>query len=310
MVKKIVSLLIITSMLITLSACGKKKIEEDSNQANAVANNQAKIQVVVSFNAVREFAEAVGKDKVQVRTMVPDGIEPHDFEPKAKDLEALTKAKIFIYNGLGIEIWADKAVKAAKNKDLTVVEASKGFELIKNLDADEIEEHGEFDPHLWLSLKGADNEAKNIKVALVKVDPSNREFYETNYKEFSDKLDVLYKEYYAKISPLTNKTFVTGHAAFAYLCKDFGLKQNSVEDVFSAGEPSARKLKELVDYCKENKIKTIFVEDMVSPKISETLAKEVGSKTEKIYTIESKEDNKDYIQSMRNNLEKIYSSLK
>ncbi|KZL91438.1 high-affinity zinc uptake system binding-protein ZnuA precursor [Clostridium magnum DSM 2767] len=69
-------------------------------------------------------------------------------------------------------------------------------------------------------------------------------------------------------------------------------------------------MEELIKYCKENKIKTIFVEDMVSPKVSETVAKEVGAKVEKIYTVESKEDNKDYIQSMKDNLELIYNSLR
>ena len=94
------------------------------------------------------------------------------------------------------------------------------------------------------------------------------------------------------------------------MARDFGLKQNSVEDVFAEGEPSAKKLKELTDYCKAEKINTIFVEDMVSPKVSETLAKEVGAKAVKIYTLESKEDGKTYIQSMQANLEKIYASLK
>ena len=71
-----------------------------------------------------------------------------------------------------------------------------------------------------------------------------------------------------------------------------------------------KKMTELVAYCKKNNIKTIFVEDMVSPKVSVTLAKEVGAKAEKIYTIESKEDNKDYLESMKDNLDKIYNSLK
>ena len=120
----------------------------------------------------------------------------------------------------------------------------------------------------------------------------------------------MYKEYDNKFKTVSRKDFVTGHAAFAYLARDFGLKQNSVEDVFAEGEPSAKKLKELTDYCKAEKINTIFVEDMVSPKVSETLAKEVGAKAVKIYTLESKEDGKTYIQSMQSNLEKIYASLK
>lgn len=309
MYKKITSILALMCTLITFSACGNGSVSSSNNSASQ-KETQGKIQVVVSFNAMREFVEAVGKDKVEVKTIIPNGTEPHEFEPKPKDLENLNKAKIFVYNGLGMESWVDKSVKAADNKDLVVVEAAKGFGAIKNTDEDEIKEHGQNDPHVWISLKGAEFEAKNIKEALVKVDSSNKEYYEKNYKDFSTKLSSLQDDYKKKFDTATNKNFVTGHAAFAYLCEDFGLKQNSVEDVFAEGEPTTKKMEELIKYCKENKIKTIFVEDMVSPKVSETLAEEVGAKVEKIYTLESKEDNKDYIQSMKDNLELIYNSLK
>ncbi|UZQ52717.1 metal ABC transporter substrate-binding protein [Clostridium kluyveri] len=273
-------------------------------------NSQSKIKVVVSFNAMKEFASAIGKDKIAITTIVPNGTEPHDFEPTTESLKNLSSANVFIYNGLGMESWTDKVLKSIDNKNLVVVNASKDSNAIKNTDAEEIEEHGEYDPHIWISLKGAEVESKNIKDALVKVDPSNKEFYEKNYDEFSKQLKDLHNEYTKKFETVKNKNFVTGHAAFAYLCRDYGLTQNSVENVFAEGEPSTKKLKELVDYCKQNKITTIFMEDMVSPKVSTTLANEIGAKVEKIYTLESKEDNKNYIESMKNNLEIIYNSLK
>ncbi len=309
MYRKIISILMLMCSLVTFSACGNASVSSN-NKAADKKESQGKIQVVVSFNAMREFVEAVGKDKVEVKTVIPNGTEPHEYEPKAKDLEDLNKAKVFVYNGLRMESWVDKSLKVINNKQLVVVEASKGFESIKNTDEGEIKEHGQNDPHVWVSLKGAEFEAKNIKEALVKVDPSNKDYYEKNYKDFSTQLNSLYNDYKKKFDTVTNKNFVTGHAAFAYLCRDFGLKQNSVEDVFAEGEPTTKKMEELINYCKQNKIKTIFVEDMVSPKVSDTLAKEVGAKVEKIYTIESKEDNKDYIQSMKSNLELIYNSLK
>lgn len=273
-------------------------------------NSQSKIKVVVSFNAMKEFASAIGKDKIAITTIVPNGTEPHDFEPTTESLKNLSNANVFIYNGLGMESWTDKILKSIDNKNLVVVDASKGSNPIKNTDAEETKEHGEYDPHIWISLKGAEIESKNIKDALVKVDPSNKEFYEKNYDEFSKQLKDLHNEYTKKFETMKNKNFVTGHAAFAYLCRDYGLKQNSVENVFAEGEPSTKKLKELVDYCKQNEITTIFMEDMVSPKVSATLANEIGAKVEKIYTLESKEDNKNYIESMKNNLEIIYTSLK
>lgn len=296
MLKKLATVIVLFCMIISLSSCSGQK----TVKSNTVSNG--KLKVLVTFNAMKEFAQAVGGDKVDIETMIPDGTEPHDFEPKVKDLQSLSDSGIFIYNGLNMERWVDRALKVADNKNLVVVDASTGSK--------PIEEGDSYDPHLWLSLKGAETEAKNIKNAFEKADPANKIYYENNYKTFKSKLDALFNEYNKKFKTVGNKNFVTGHAAFAYLCRDFGLKQSSVENVFAEGEPSAKQLKELVDYCRENHIETIFVEDMVSPKVSETLASEVGAEAKGIYTLESSVKGKDYIECMKDNLELIYTSLK
>lgn len=289
-------------LVIAFSLCGCAK--SNNNEANG------KIKVVVSFNPIADFAKAVGGDKVDIYTVIPNGTEPHDFEIKAQDLKEISKAKIFIYNGLGMEPWVDKSISSIKNKDLIMVTASDNCELIKNIDADTVKEHGEYDPHTWLSLKNAKIEALNIKNALIKADPENKEYYEGNYSKFTASADSLYYEYKSKFDLINNKNFVTGHAAFGYLCSDFGLTQGSVENVFAEGEPTPKKLQELVDYCKKYKVKTIFVEELASPKVSQTLANEVNGNVKKIYTLESEEDNKSYLDSMRDNLAEIYDSLK
>lgn len=301
MFKKVIVLLLSMVTVVAFSACSNSK------QASAVSDG--KIKVSVTFNSMKEFAKAVGKDKVEVSTIIPDGTEPHDFEPKGKDLAELSTAQVFVYSGFGMEVWADNAIKAANNNNLIPVEASKGAAPISNTNTDEINEHGQYDPHIWISLKGAEIETRNIKDALVKADPSDKDYFEKNCDDFVSQLESLYAEYNTKFKEVKNKSFVTGHAAFAYLCRDFGLTQNSVEDVFAEGEPTAQKLSELVKYCKKNNVKTIFVEDMVSPEVSQTLAKEVGAKVEKIYTIESSEDSKTYIERMKANLTEIYDSL-
>lgn len=283
------SLLLVTSFV----GCTKSSIKTDSD----------KLKVTVSINPLKEFAEAIGKDKIDVNVMVPEGMEPHDFEPKSKDLVELNKSSIFVYNGFGMEEWLDKVEETIEDKDkIQLVDSSKGIEQIKT--------DGKVDPHIWLSLKNAETQSYNIKEALVKADSKNKDFYEKNYKEFTDKLEKLYEDNKIKFSELKTKDFVTGHEAFGYLCRDLGLKQMSVEDVFAEGEITPQKLKDLVEFCKANNIKTIFSEQLASPKVSQTLANEVGAKIQPIYTIESKEDNKDYYESMKDNLDNIYNSLK
>lgn len=302
MLRRWAMLLLCLIVLVSLTACG--------GNTPAAKTEESKLKVSVTFNAMKEFVAAVGKDKVEIATIIPDGTEPHDFEPKAQDLAALSSAKVFVYSGLGMEAWAEEAIKAANNANLTVVEAAKGADAIKNTEPEEIEEHGQYDPHIWLSLKGAQLEVKNIKDGLVQADPANKDFYEKNYSEFSAQLENLYNEYKGKFQSVQKKSFVTGHAAFSYLCRDFGLEQNSVEDTFAEGEPSAQQLTELVEYSKENKVTTIFAEEMASPDVSKTLASEVGAKVETIYTIESNEDDLSYLERITDNLTKIYDSLK
>ncbi len=227
MFKRWLVLLFCLAAVISFSACGDKQPVE-----NRISTAETgKIRVFVTFNALMEFTKAVGGDMVEISTVIPDGTEPHDFEPKAQDLVGLSTARIFVYNGLGMEAWVDEAVNAAANQNLILVEASNGADLISNSEEEAIEEHGQYDPHTWLSLKGAETEVKNICDALVRADPGNQDYYEKNCSEYISRLETLYYDYDQKFQSVEKKSFVTGHAAFAYLCRDFGLNQNSVEDV-------------------------------------------------------------------------------
>jgi zinc transport system substrate-binding protein len=315
MFRKITALLISIAAILAVSSCSPKPGVSDDG----------KIQVAVSFDALKEFAEAVGGDKVAVHVIIPDGTEPHAFEPKAQDLTALGSADIFIINGLGMESWAEEAVKASKNTALIVVDASSGVDAIahtedahEDADADAHEEdaedghheHGAYDPHIWLSPKSAETMAANIRDALIKHDSENKEAYTSNCDRFVTQLETLYTDYSAKFAAVTDKSFVTGHAAFAYFCRDFGLEQNSVEDVFAEGEPTARQLAALVEYCRAHHVTTIFSEALVSADVSEALAREVGAEVKPIYTMASAENGKSYLERMGENLKVIYESLK
>ncbi len=297
------AVIICLALMLSINACSARQaIHLDATDAG-------KVQVYVTFNAIKEFAQAVGGDKVVVTTIIPDGAEPHGFEPKAKDLVGLSCARVFVYNGFGMEAWVENAISAAGNKDLIAVDASSGVEPIANADGEHMGEHDQNDPHIWLSLKCAEIEVTNIKDALIGADPSNRDYYEANCHDYISKLQNLYNQYTEKFASVQKRSFVTGHAAFAYLCRDFGLSQNSVEGVFAEGEPSAQQLTELVGYCKQNDVRTIFAETMASPEVARTLANEVGAKVETIYTIASEEEGMSYLERMEDNLSKIFLSL-
>ncbi len=299
--RKIFTILLLFICCVLLAGCTQKQKPQEAN---------GKLKVVVTFNAIKELTQAVAKDKVEIITLIPDGNEPHDFQPTTKSMQQLSRADVLIYNGVGMEPWVETAVKAAANKKLLVVKAAKNVDLIRLTAKDAIREHGEYDPHTWLSLSCAQTEVKNIAQSLAQADSQNAGFYLQNANDYNAQLAALLAKYQPLFAQAERKDFVTGHAAFGYLCRDLGLKQTSVEDVFASGEPSAQRLAKLVEYCRKHKIKTIFVEEAVSPKISATLAKEVGAQTQAIHTIESSDGTKSYVDRMQENLELIYASVR
>lgn len=295
MKKKIISGALAVLVSFMLIGCGAN--------ANTGMQNKTedKLKIAVSIYPLKEFAEKIAGDKADVICLVPDNMEPHDYEPKTKDFQELTKSNAFIYNGLGMEEWVGQVNEAIKNTNVTIVDSSTGIETRQEGDA--------VDPHAWLSLKNAEIQSSNIKDTLVKLDEKNKDYYEENYNKFKEELESLYSEYKPKFDRLSKKNFITGHAAFGYLCRDFGLTQKSVENLFAEGEPTPKQLKDLVSFCKDNNIKTVFSESLASPKVSETLAKEVQADVVPILTLESKEDDKNYIEAMRYNLDEIYKCL-
>lgn len=290
-------LLLLAALPLLLGGCG-----------NEIPKNDGKLPVTVSFTAMKKLTEEIGGDKVSISLMVPDGTEPHEFQPRTTDLVRLSRARVFIYNGMGMEHWADKAIQSADNQDLIVVEASRGVNPILLTDEDEIREHGTYDPHTWLGLEEAKIEARNIRDGLIKADPANRKTYETNYGNFQQKADALKAAYDNRFKNAPRQELVTGHAAFGYLARDFHLTQESVEDAFATGEPPAKKLIALIEFCREHHVKTIFTEETMDPALARTLTNEAGANAESLSTMEEETDIS-YLDAMKENLEKIAGAL-
>lgn len=315
MKKKLILTAMVILGLITTIGCSTKDNSKDES---------GKLRVGVTINPLKEFAEIIGGDKVEVFSIIPNGVDPHDFDPKPKDIEKLYNSEVFVYNGLGMEEWIDSVLGTVKGQDIELVDSSKNVNVIElskeheDLDNHEGEseeehadhDHGSQDPHIWLSLKEATKQAENIKNALVLKDEANKDYYESNFEKLKKDFNDTYEEYAEKFKTISNKDFVTGHAAFGYLCRDFGLTQNSIADIYGEGELTPKNLENLVNYCKKNNVKTIFSESASSSSESETLGREANAKVEKIYSLESKEDNMSFLEGTKYNYEKIYEALK
>lgn len=278
--------------------------------------NNKKLKVTASFYTMYDFAKKIGGDKVEVSDMVPAGTEPHDWEPSTNDLIELEKSDVFVYNGAGMEQWVDDVLESLDTEELITVETSKGIKLLKNEDAHEHDHQhdSENDPHVWLDPENAKYQMNQIKKALIKADEKNKDYYEANYKKYAkqcDQLDQLYKKELAKTS---KKELVVAHEAFGYLCHAYGLEQMGIEGLSADDEPDPKQMSEVIDFAKKHEVKTIFFEELVSPKVAKTIAKETGASAKMLNPLEGLSNKKikageDYFSVMKENLTAIKEAL-
>ena len=252
------------------------------------------IGVAVTIPPLADFVEQVGADHVRVTVMVPPGANPHTWEPTPRQLVELSRARLYVKVGSGLEfelVWVDKFLEM--NKDITVVDTSKGIQLFKMVHEDTTEakkgnprlseergaEHHDkgYDPHIWLSPRNAKVMVENIYHALVSIDPTNQAEYAVNKALYFSKLDELDRSIRTYLKEVNNGKFMVFHPSWGYFARDYGLKQIPIE--IEGKEPSLRDLIQLVEQAKKLNIKVIFVSPQFSTKSAEVVAREIGGRT-------------------------------
>ena len=319
--RRLMVLLVVVSMFL-MTGCASK-------QASAPAVKQ--VQVAVSIYPLAEFVRAVGGDKVQVTTLVPAGVEAHSYELSASDMKTIMNAQMFVYNGGGMESWAEKVEQSLKDKPVKILQAGKGLfvkledehqheDHDKEQQATEVKEvahmhdHGGFDPHVWLDPVLASKQVQAIAEMLQVVDPANKDYYQKNAVAYQAELTKLDKEFQAMRAQAKHNAFVTTHKAFGCLAKRYDLEQIAIMGITPNVEPTPQALANLIKLVKHEQLKYIFFEELVSPKIAETIAKEAGVKTLVLnpvegLTKEQQEKKASYLQLMRQNIANLKLAL-
>ncbi|ULO05755.1 zinc ABC transporter substrate-binding protein [Paenibacillus sp. 19GGS1-52] len=309
------------SSLLIAAGCGNHNNNAATNATNAPAGATevtavpvaAKLNIKVSFYPMYEFTKNVAGDLADVEAMIPAGIEPHDWEPTAQDMAKITDADILVYNGAGMEGWVGQVLDSASDSKLVTVEASKGLQVMDGFEEEE-HEHSGLDPHLWLDPALAIQEVRTIEAALSAATPENASAFKVNADAYVAKLEQLNQEFKDGLKDTKRKDFITQHAAFGYLAREYGLIQVPIAGLSPEQEPSAAKMAEIVDFAKANNVKTIFFETLVSSSVADTIAKEIGAKSAVLNPIEGLTDedrsnNLDYIGIMRQNLKALQLAL-
>lgn len=277
---------------------------------NSVGNNGGnKLKVNASIYPLYFFSSQIGGDKAEVKNITPAGAEPHDYDPSTQDIAQIEDGNMLVLNG-GVEAWGNKIKDNLKGTGVKIVVAGDG--LLKK----ELAQGGEKmqDPHVWLSPKLAKKEVAKITQGYMEIDPNNSDFYQVNKRNLDIELDKLDSEYKAGLVNCKNKDIITSHAAFAYFAESYGLRQVPISGLSPDEEPSAQQLAEVAKFAKQNNVKYIFFESLVSPKLSETIANEAGVKTMVLDPIEGISDDnikqgKNYFTVMKDNLKNLQKAL-
>jgi zinc transport system substrate-binding protein len=310
--------LILVSIIILLS------ISNGYTQQNDNLDTQydtEKIKVVASFYPFYEIAKEIGGNNTIVTSVIPIGVEPHEWEITPQRISNIMGADVIIYNGIGFDAWLGKKDQF---RNSFLVDISKDLQLIKIGEQEsenpgqgpQYDDHTGYDPHVWLDPIFVKHISNTISSALINLDPNNTKAYEQNTKNFIQRLDGLDSLIKTSLNNCELKDFITFHEAFQYFANRYGLNQHAVHGNSPEGEILPHQIIQIISIAKDLGIDTIYSEELKDPRLSQTLAAEIPNGKvlllSPIEVMNQDEQKKDtgYIDKMKMNLESLKQGLK
>jgi zinc transport system substrate-binding protein len=256
----------------TTVANSKTEINYNKINSTTAANNSTntpKLKVVASFYPMYEFAKQVGGNRVELSSLIPIGVEPHDFEPTIQQIQNAQTADMMVINGAGMEGSWIKKIDAK-----FLVDTSQGIQL---LGSNESGAHGgATDPHIWLDPILAKQQVEKIRDAFVKIDPNSAAYYDYNAKNYIGKLDALDASIKEAFPNCSKKDFIAFHNAFSYFAKRYGLNQHSIhEGVTPEGEILPQRLTQVIDLAHKLDLNIIYSEELLDPRSATVIAQDI-----------------------------------
>ncbi|GAB4115875.1 MAG: zinc ABC transporter substrate-binding protein [Candidatus Caldatribacteriota bacterium] len=225
---------------------------------------EEKLKILVSIPPYAYLVEQVGKDRVEVKVMVPANADPHTYDPTPNQLKMISESQLFILVGSGIDFemnWSEKIKKL--NPKMRWYDSSTGIAILEN------------NPHIWLSLRNTQKIVENITASLIQIDPLYQDFYQQNAKYFKEKLIYLDEQLIHQLKSLKERKFLTYHPSWVYLARDYQLEQLTIEQ--EGKEPHPTALMELINKAKKYQLSFILGAPQFNLKSAEVIAREVGA---------------------------------
>ncbi len=296
--KKPLALLAIAPLVALLAACG------------AGAKDDGKTSVVASFYPYAFIAEQVGGSFVNVQNLTSPGAEPHDLELKPKQVAAVQEADLVIYQEHFQEAVDTTVEQASRSKTDTIdvaalVTLDSASEDVGEHEPEDGHDHEDADPHVWLDPANMRVITESVATQLAAVDPAHADTYRSNADRLIVEIELLGTRFGDGLAQCRTRSIVTSHAAFHYLANRYELTQIPIAGLDPTNEPSPSQLAGITKLVRKVGITTIFTEELVSPAIADTIARETGATTATLDPIEGLSDrtkNETYVTLMYKNL--------
>jgi manganese transport system substrate-binding protein len=295
------NIIFLTALLLLSFAAGSCKRISNENQNEEV--------ILASFTVLADIIKNVSKDEFIVRSIVKPGVEVHGYQPTPSDLVKASSAFVFVDNGFGFELWAEKFVSNLQVKKITVA---------KDLDPIFISEDfykGKPNPHAWISPKRGMLYVDILVKSLSELRPSKRELFEENGKMYKDKLSKIDKEFSLFINNLNKdkRYLVSCEGAFSYLTNDYGLEEVYLWPVNAESQITPKRMARTISLVKNKNVPSVFCESTVSKESQMVVANETGANFGGNLFVDSLSDDSgpasSYIKMLEHNLNLIKKGL-
>ncbi|MDX8360089.1 metal ABC transporter solute-binding protein, Zn/Mn family [Cytobacillus sp. IB215316] len=301
-----------------------------SNQNNTVATsptNEETLQIYTTLYPLEDFTKKIGKEHVEVVSVIPAGADAHTFEPTPKKMIEIANANLFIYSSNQLENYVDKMKDALEKENVQfVATADKLMSEEQNHSEEEKPEENEHEdndhdqhdddlnPHVWLDPTLAIELAAEITDALAALKPEAKDDFENNFLLLKEELTNLDNQFQTTIEQAERREILVSHAAYSYWESRYGIKQIAVAGISSTNEPSQKQLAEIIETANEHQIKYILLEQNVKPKVTDVIKNELNATPLQIHNLSVLTDDdisngEDYFSLMEKNLETLKIAL-
>ncbi|MEV6982987.1 metal ABC transporter substrate-binding protein [Sphaerisporangium sp. NPDC051017] len=265
--------------------------------------------VLAAFYPLEWISTRVGGPDARVTGLTQPGVEPHDLELTPRQIADIENADLVVYIK-GVQPAVDEAVQEhAADKAFDVASVITTISATAGQRAEESGERHDYDPHVWLDPARLATAVTKLGERLGRADGAHAAAYASRATAAAGDLAALDAEFQRSLAGCRNRTLVTSHTAFGYLADRYKLKQVGISGIDPDAEPSPARLAEVAGTARREGVTTIFTEELVSPKVAEVLAGEVGAKVAVLDPIESRPSGGDYLSAARANLSALRTAL-